>query len=108
MDSSGRWPDDGARSGDAGCGGVWVAHGSGDADSKCAMSAAGSAFHPDDPSYVLRRVWLTKEDEEGYYYGLANIDLVAAMPSGLLPPDFRSRPLGCLSQGERTVRRGRS
>jgi trehalose 6-phosphate synthase len=27
---------------------------------------------PDDPSYTLRRVWLTKDDEEGYYYGFAN------------------------------------
>ena len=27
---------------------------------------------PDDPRYSLRRVWLTKEEEEGYYYGFAN------------------------------------
>ena len=27
---------------------------------------------PDDPRYTLRRVWLTKEEEEGYYYGFAN------------------------------------
>ena len=23
-------------------------------------------------SYTLRRVWLTKEEEDGYYYGFAN------------------------------------
>ena len=27
---------------------------------------------PEDPRYTLRRVWLTKEEEEGYYYGFAN------------------------------------
>ena len=30
------------------------------------------AVPPDDPHYTLRRVWLTKEEEEGYYYGFAN------------------------------------
>jgi trehalose 6-phosphate synthase len=30
---------------------------------------------PDDPSYALRRVWLTKDDEEGYYYGFSNSTL---------------------------------
>jgi len=27
---------------------------------------------PDDPSYTLRRVWLTKNQEDRYYYGLSN------------------------------------
>jgi trehalose 6-phosphate synthase len=27
---------------------------------------------PDRPAYRLKRVWLTKEQEEGYYYGFAN------------------------------------
>ena len=27
---------------------------------------------PDDPQYTLRRVWLTKEDEKGFYFGFAN------------------------------------
>ena len=27
---------------------------------------------PDRPSYTLRRVWLTPEEEQGYYYGCAN------------------------------------
>jgi len=27
---------------------------------------------PEDPRYSLRRVWLTKQEEEGYYYGFAN------------------------------------
>jgi alpha,alpha-trehalose-phosphate synthase [UDP-forming] len=51
------------------CGGVWVAHGSGDAD-----QAAGErvGLPTDDPSYTLRRVWLNAEEEAGYYYGFSN------------------------------------
>jgi trehalose 6-phosphate synthase len=54
------------------CGGVWVAHGSGDADSQVCDANGRVGVPPDDPSYVLRRVWLSKDDEEGYYYGTAN------------------------------------
>ena len=51
------------------CGGVWVAHGSGDAD-----RAVGEriGLPTRDPSYTLRRVWLTSDEEAGYYYGFAN------------------------------------
>jgi trehalose 6-phosphate synthase len=54
------------------CGGVWVAHGSGDADMQVSDASGRVGVPPDDPNYVLRRVWLSKEDEEGYYYGFAN------------------------------------
>ncbi|MBI4376345.1 MAG: trehalose-6-phosphate synthase, partial [Elusimicrobia bacterium] len=27
---------------------------------------------PDDPQYLLKRVALTREEEEGYYYGFSN------------------------------------
>jgi trehalose 6-phosphate synthase len=54
------------------CGGVWVAHGSGNADRRTADSRGHVRVPPEDPCYTLRRVWLTKEQEDGYYYGLAN------------------------------------
>ena len=54
------------------CGGVWVAHGSGDADLEVADERGRLALPPDDPRYTLRRVWLGKEEEDGYYYGFAN------------------------------------
>ncbi len=54
------------------CDGVWVAHGSGNADRKTVDSSAHVRVPPEDPSYTLRRVWLTKEQEDGYYYGLSN------------------------------------
>ncbi len=54
------------------CGGVWVAHGSGDADVETADARGRLRLPEDDPRYTLRRVWLTKEEEQGYYYGFAN------------------------------------
>src|SRR5580765_1031782 len=54
------------------CGGTWVAHGSGDADTETVDSHDRLLVPPDDPHYTLRRVWLSKEEEEGYYYGFAN------------------------------------
>ena len=54
------------------CGGVWVAHGSGDADRVMVDSQNRVSVPPEDPSYTLRRVWLTQREERGYYYGFAN------------------------------------
>ena len=54
------------------CGGAWVGHGSGDADRQEADDHGRLGVPPDAPTYTLRRVWLTKEEEQGYYYGFAN------------------------------------
>jgi trehalose 6-phosphate synthase len=52
--------------------GVWVAHGSGAADTAVTDRSGFVEVPPDRPAYRLKRVWLSKEQEEGYYYGLAN------------------------------------
>ncbi len=54
------------------CDGTWVAHGSGDADRETVDKYDRLRVPPDDPRYTLRRVWLSKEEEEGYYYGFSN------------------------------------
>ncbi len=54
------------------CDGVWIAHGSGDADREAVDGHSTVRVPPDDPQYTLRRVWLTREEENGYYYGLSN------------------------------------
>jgi len=51
------------------CGGVWVAHGSGSAD-RVVGDRVG--LPTQDPTYTLRRVWLSEDEEAGYYYGFAN------------------------------------
>lgn len=53
-------------------GGTWIAHGSGDADRDTADARGRLRVPPDKPSYTLRRLWLTEEEEQGYYYGCAN------------------------------------
>jgi trehalose-6-phosphate synthase len=54
------------------CDGTWIAHGSGDADLETVDGHDRLRVPPQEPKYSLRRVWLTKEEEEGYYYGFAN------------------------------------
>ena len=54
------------------CSGTWVAHGSGSADRDTVDAHGRIAVPPADPRYTLRRVWLSAEEEQGYYYGFAN------------------------------------
>ena len=54
------------------CGGLWVASGSGDADKEMVDQWDKVKVPPDDPRYTLRRIWLTKEQEDHFYYGFSN------------------------------------
>ncbi|PIP32397.1 trehalose-6-phosphate synthase [Candidatus Gottesmanbacteria bacterium CG11_big_fil_rev_8_21_14_0_20_37_11] len=54
------------------CGGMWIAHGSGDADKLVVDTNDRIQVPPDEPKYTLRRVWITPEEEKGYYYGFSN------------------------------------
>ncbi|MDD5254729.1 MAG: trehalose-6-phosphate synthase [Candidatus Omnitrophica bacterium] len=54
------------------CGGTWIAQGSGDADKKFVNSKNKLGVPPEDNRYILKRVWLTKKEEDGYYYGFSN------------------------------------
>lgn len=53
-------------------GGTWVAHGSGSGDHLVTDRYGRVAVPPENPSYTLKRVWLPKNVEQEYYYGLAN------------------------------------
>ena len=54
------------------CDGLWIAYGNGDADSKVTDANDKIRVPPDKPSYTLKRVWLTKKEEDGFYYGYSN------------------------------------
>ena len=54
------------------CGGIWIAHGSGDADREVADKDGKVGIPPEDPRYTLKRLWLSEGEEEGYYFGFAN------------------------------------
>lgn len=54
------------------CDGTWVAHGSGEADREVVDANDRLRVPPEQPAYTLKRVWLSKEEEDGYYYGFSN------------------------------------
>jgi trehalose-6-phosphate synthase len=72
------------------CDGTWIAHGSGDADRETVDNRDCLAVPPEEPKYTLRRVWLTKEEEEGYYYGFANEGLWPLCHIAHTRPTFRT------------------
>src|SRR5882724_6440999 len=72
------------------CDGTWIAHGSGDADSEVVDTHDRLRVPPDDPRYTLRRVWLGKEEEQGYYYGFANEGLWPLCHIAHTRPIFRA------------------
>jgi trehalose-6-phosphate synthase len=72
------------------CNGTWIAHGSGDADRETVGPNDRLRVPPDKPEYTLRRVWLTKEEEQGYYYGFSNEGLWPLCHIAHTRPIFRS------------------
>ena len=72
------------------CDGTWVAHGSGDADLETVDEHDRLRVPPEEPKYTLRRVWLTKEQEEGYYYGFSNEGLWPLCHIAHTRPMFRA------------------
>ena len=54
------------------CSGTWIAHGSGTADRDVVDKRDRVGVPPGKNEYKLRRIWLTDEEEQGYYYGFAN------------------------------------
>jgi alpha,alpha-trehalose-phosphate synthase [UDP-forming] len=72
------------------CDGTWVAHGSGDADRDTVDDRDRLRVPPDRPEYTLRRVWLTKEEEDGYYFGFANEGLWPLCHIAHTRPTFRT------------------
>jgi len=71
------------------CGGMWIAHGSGNADRKFVNSKNKLGVPPEDDRYILKRVWLSKKEEEGYYYGFANEGLWPLSHNTHTRPIFR-------------------
>lgn len=73
------------------CSGTWIAHGSGDADRATVDQLDHVAVPPEQPFYTLRRIWLTPEEEQGYYYGLANEGLWPLCHIAHVRPVFRAQ-----------------
>jgi trehalose 6-phosphate synthase len=73
------------------CEGTWLAHASGEADHETVDERNRLRVPPDDPQYTLKRVWLSKEEEEGYYFGFSNEGLWPLCHIAHTRPTFRSK-----------------
>jgi trehalose 6-phosphate synthase len=71
------------------CGGTWLAHGSGSADRQTVDANDRIRVPPAAPAYTLRRIWLSDEEQDGYYYGLANEGLWPLCHVAFIRPQFR-------------------
>jgi alpha,alpha-trehalose-phosphate synthase [UDP-forming] len=69
-------------------GGTWIARGAGDADRQTVDAHGRIAVPPDQPEYTLRRVWLTDEEVQGYYYGFSNRGLWPLCHNTYIKPEF--------------------
>ncbi|CAH2030914.1 alpha,alpha-trehalose-phosphate synthase (UDP-forming) [Trichlorobacter ammonificans] len=72
------------------CSGTWIAHGSGSADRQTVDAHDRVGVPPEKPAYTLRRIWLSREEESGYYYGFANEGLWPLCHIAHVRPVFRS------------------
>ncbi len=72
------------------CSGTWVAHGNGSADRDVVDARNHVSVPPSNPTYQIRRVWLTVEEEAGYYYGFSNEGLWPLCHIAHVRPTFRS------------------
>jgi trehalose 6-phosphate synthase len=71
------------------CSGTWIAHGSGSADRETVDKDDRVNVPPDSPRYRIRRIWLTAEEEAGYYGGFANEGLWPLCHAAHVRPTFR-------------------
>jgi trehalose 6-phosphate synthase len=72
------------------CSGTWIAHGGGSADRETSDAAGHLRVPPQEPAYTLRRLWLSKEEENGYYYGFSNEGLWPLCHIAHVRPVFRT------------------
>ena len=72
------------------CSGVWIAHGNGSADRETVDARGHVRVPPDRPAYAIRRIWMSDEEEAGYYYGFANEGLWPLCHLAHVRPIFRS------------------
>ncbi len=71
------------------CGGTWIAQGSGDADRETVDKDDKIKVPPEEPQYVLKRIWVDKKLEEGFYSGFSNEGLWPLCHIAHTRPTFR-------------------
>jgi trehalose 6-phosphate synthase len=71
-------------------GGVWIAHGAGSADREVVDERSSIEVPPDAPTYRLRRMWLSPEEEDRYYAGFSNSGLWPLCHQAHVRPVFKA------------------
>ena len=69
-------------------GGTWVAWGAGNADKAVVDDKDRVMVPPDNPRYTLKRVWLTKEELQGFYYGFCTSGIWPLIHMVHMRPNF--------------------
>lgn len=72
------------------CRGTWIAYGNGSADKRVSDSMGRVQVPCDNPSYTLKRIWLTKEEERGFYFGYSNDAIWPLCHMAFQRPTFKS------------------
>ena len=88
------------------CGGTWVASSGGTGDRLVVGSGNRVMVPPNDPSYAMRLLWLTEEEERGYYGGFSNQALWPLCHNAYTEPVFDSTDWETLSRRKPALRRG--
>jgi len=73
------------------CGGMWIAQGSGNADRETVDHDDKIRVPPEEPCYILKRIWVDKEVEEGFYSGFSNEGLWPLCHIAHTRPIFREK-----------------
>jgi len=72
------------------CSAVWIAHASGTADRGMSDKEGRILLPPGKPEYALKRLWLSREEEQGYYYGFSNEGIWPLCHFAHVRPIFRN------------------
>lgn len=83
------------------CDGTWVATANGEADRETADEHGRVRVPPDQSQYSLRRVWLSEEEQRGYYLGFANDGLWPLCHIAHMRPLFRGEDWAIYQQVNR-------
>ncbi|MBI2474420.1 MAG: trehalose-6-phosphate synthase [Candidatus Taylorbacteria bacterium] len=73
------------------CGGLWIAHGSGDADRSVVDERDRIQVPPENPKYTLKRIWLSAEEEKGYSHGFSDQAMYPLCLMSHTRPVFREK-----------------
>ncbi len=71
------------------CGGLWIASGTGNADKETVDKNDTLQVPPENPAYTLKRLWLTEQELEHFYFGFSNEGLWPLCHIAHTRPTFR-------------------